>query len=120
MEEELIKEIEEEWSNKECCLTCNHFTRKCITSGECMVSGFNMGIDGLCGRYSDRREKLFVYAQPNTMEGHNFSDDVAICYANNKEEAVEIFKRGYSYPNLEEYVREPYFNSDKFAVLTDY
>ena len=41
-----------------------------------------------------RNMKLYVYAKPNTMDGylqngdcHNYTDDVALCYANSLEEA---------------------------------
>ena len=45
-----------------------------------------------------RNMKLFVYAKANTMDGylqngdcHRFTDDVALCYANSLEEAMDIF-----------------------------
>ena len=66
--------------------------------------------------------KLYCYAKPNQMVEHRFTDDVAICKADNKNHAVEIFRRIYtiSDEDAEKYVKEVWFNNYKTAVLTDY
>ena len=71
--------------------------------------------------------KLFVYAKPNTMDGylqngdcHKFTDDVALCYANTLEEAVEIFSKLYYRKSLKGNVKEVSFNSYGICVCTDY
>ena len=49
-----------------------------------------------------KRNKLYCYSKPNTMDGylqnddcHRYTDDVALCYAENIEQATEIFSRLY-------------------------
>jgi hypothetical protein len=71
--------------------------------------------------------KLFVYANPNTMDRylqnddcHNFTDDVALCYANSSEEAIEIFCRLYDRECVEKNVKEACFNSFGICICTDY
>lgn len=43
----------------------------------------------------NKKKKLFVYAKANVMIDHQFSDDVAITYAANKQEAFIKFKQLY-------------------------
>ena len=71
--------------------------------------------------------KLFVYAKPNTMDGylqngdcHRFTDDVALCYANSVEEAVEIFSKLYDRTLIEGNVNEAWFNSYDICICTDF
>jgi hypothetical protein len=71
--------------------------------------------------------KLFVYAKPNTMDGysqnddcHRFTDDVALCYADSPEEAVDIFCRLYSREFVKGHVEEVRFNSYGICICTDY
>lgn len=71
--------------------------------------------------------KLFVYAKPNTMDGylqngagHSFTDDVALCYANSLEEAVEIFCKLYDKELVKGNVEEAWFNSYGICICTDY
>ena len=71
--------------------------------------------------------KLFVYAKANTMDGylqngdcHRFTDDVAWCYANSSEEAVEIFSRLYNRELVKGNVEEAQFNSSGICICTDY
>ena len=52
------------------------------------------------------------------MEGHNFSDDVAIVYAPTKAEAYKKLKQLYKI-NISE-VAEVVFNDYDIAILTDY
>lgn len=73
-----------------------------------------------------KRKKLFVYAKANVMIGHKFSDDVAICKANNLEDAMNQFLKYYTIDTLKNNVYELYkFNSrkkddDSVCILTDY
>lgn len=71
--------------------------------------------------------KLFVYARPNTMDGylqnddcHNFTDDVALCYANSLEEAVGIFSRLYDKELVKDHVEEAWFNNYGICICTDF
>jgi hypothetical protein len=74
-----------------------------------------------------RNMKLFVYAKLNTMDGylqnddcHNFTDDVALCYANSLKEAVETFCKLYDRKLVEGNVEEARFNSYGICVCTDF
>lgn len=62
--------------------------------------------------------KIFVYKKPNAMTGHEYSDDVAITRAVNKEEALTKFKQYYDC-DIED-VEEVEFNVGEVAILTDY
>ena len=71
--------------------------------------------------------KLFVYAKPKTMDGylqngdcHRFTDDVALCYANTLEEAVEIFGRLYDKEQIEGNIQEARFNDYGICICTDF
>ena len=71
--------------------------------------------------------KLFVYAKANTMDGylqnsdcHRFTDDVALCYANSFEEAIDIFGKLYNKELLKDNVEEARFNSYGICICTDY
>ena len=71
--------------------------------------------------------KLYVYAKPNTMDGylqngdcHKFTDDVALCYANSLEEAVETFCKLYDRELIEGNVREALFNNSGICICTDF
>lgn len=63
-------------------------------------------------------DKLWVYAMANAMVGHTFSDDVAIVYALNKEEAYKKLRQLYEIDISE--VNEVVFNDYGIAILTDY
>jgi predicted RNA-binding protein len=65
-------------------------------------------------------KKLFCYAKANTMIGHKFNDDVALCRAENLEEAINILSNYYSLEILEGNVREIDFDTNKVYVATDY
>lgn len=62
--------------------------------------------------------KLWCYAKPNAMIEHKFNDDVALCYADTKEEALIVFERLYIL-SIED-IFEPCFNDYGIAILTDY
>ena len=65
--------------------------------------------------------KLYVYHRPNVMVGHTYTDDVAICYAKNKKEAIEKFKLYYSEELLKDSVEEIYLSKNNgVAILTSY
>ena len=70
---------------------------------------------------------LYCYSKPNTMEGylqngdcHRYTDDVALCYADNIEQAIDIFSRLYDKSLLENNVREVEFNNYGIFIATDY
>ena len=63
--------------------------------------------------------KLWSYTKPNQMTGHRFSDDVAITFADTKEEAITYFKQLYSSVKPLD-VKEVFFNDLGVAILTDY
>ncbi len=78
-------------------------------------------------------KKLYVYSNPNQMEGykllsgasiddigHNYTDDVAICYADNLDEAVIKFSKLYSPEALKGNVKEARFNSYGVCICTAY
>lgn len=71
--------------------------------------------------------KLFVYAKANTMDGylqngdcHRFTDDVALCYANSLEEAIDIFGKVYDKDQIRGNVSEARFNNYGVCICTDY
>lgn len=63
--------------------------------------------------------KLYVYAKPDQMEEHRFSDDVAITYADSKEDAFNKFRRLYQNVAIND-IKEVEFNLFGVAILTDY
>lgn len=65
------------------------------------------------------REQLYVFAAPNAMEDHRFTDDVAVTWAVTKADAVYKFSRLYADVKDEE-VEPVRFGSDGVAILTDY
>ena len=61
----------------------------------------------------NKSKKLYCYSKPNTMDGylqnsdcHRYTDDVALCYADNIEQAIDIFSRLYDKSLLENNVKE--------------
>lgn len=50
-------------------------------------------MDKLVGTY--KPQKLYCYSKLNVMEGHKYSDDVAICYADSLKDAMSKFNRLY-------------------------
>ena len=65
---------------------------------------------------------LYVYAYPDAMQGHRFTDDVAITFATSKEKAVKKFQRYYGDNNLARSVREIDLKRlfSDVCILTDY
>lgn len=66
-----------------------------------------------------KRMRLYVHRRPNAMEGHEYTDDVAITYATSKKAAIKQFKVAYGLAS-EDNVFEIMFNGDGIAILTDY
>ncbi len=64
-------------------------------------------------------KELYYYAEPNAMEGHKFTDDVAICEASSLEEAILIFKHLYEHAS-EKTVSKCVMNNYGVCILTDY
>ena len=54
------------------------------------------------------------------MEGHKYSDDVAICYANSIEDSMHIFSKLYNFSLLIGNVKEVKFNDLGIFIATDY
>lgn len=70
---------------------------------------------------------LYVYSNPNQMDGykknaecHKYTDDVALCYAESKEAAIEKFSLLYNPELLVGHVREVTFNCTGVYICTDY
>ena len=75
----------------------------------------------------NKSKKLYCYSKSNTMDGylqngdcHRYTDDVALCYADNIEQAIDIFSRLYDKLLLENNVREVEFNNYSIFIATDY
>lgn len=62
---------------------------------------------------------LYYFARANQMEGHSFTDDVAICKAFSKKMAIKKFSELYGNV-LETEVHRVLFNKKFPTVLTDY
>lgn len=54
------------------------------------------------------------------MEGHRYSDDVAICYADSLKDAMNKFNRLYDLSLLVGNVKEVRFNDFGIFIATDY
>lgn len=65
------------------------------------------------------RKRLFAYALADQMQGHDFTDDVAICKATTKRKAIKKFRQLYGLAD-ETNVSEVRFNHYDVAILTDY
>lgn len=65
-------------------------------------------------------EKIYAFTYANGLgEGHNFTDDVAICKAKTLDEAIAKFSNLYSNANKNT-VTECCFNGFGVCILTDY
>lgn len=76
---------------------------------------------------TNKSKILYCYSKPNTMDGylqnddcHKYTDDVALCYADNIEQAIDIFSKLYDKSLLENNVREVKFNNYGVFIATDY
>lgn len=43
-----------------------------------------------------RQKEYYVFARPNVMTGHKFTDDVAVCKAISKSQAIKQFSKYYT------------------------
>ena len=84
-------------------------------------------IEAVRFRETNKSKILYCYSKPNTMDGylqngdcHRYTDDVALCYADNIEQAIDIFSRLYDKSLLENNVREVEFNNYGIFIATDY
>lgn len=75
-------------------------------------------LDGKSEKYC--KEKLYCYSKPNVMTEHEYSDDVALCYASNVDGAIDKFKELYDASLLDGNVREVSFNSYGIFIATNY
>ena len=66
--------------------------------------------------------RLYKLCVPDAMQGHRFTDDVAICWAISKKRAIRKFKRLYDYDDqtMNTSVSRICFNKWQIAILTDY
>ena len=67
------------------------------------------------------KKRLYAYALADQMEGHRFTDDVAICKATSKRKAIKKFRALYGRAD-ETNVFEVSFSLNGYdvAILTDY
>lgn len=72
----------------------------------------------LVGTY--KPQKIYCYSKHNVMEGHKYSDDVAICCADSLEDAMSKFLRCYDLSLLVNNVKEVKFNDFGIFIATDY
>lgn len=65
---------------------------------------------------------LWCLSVPNAMEEHTFTDDVALCRASTRDDAIKTFSKLYSYDFDKNpgYVKKVWFNDDGVAILTEY
>lgn len=65
------------------------------------------------------KQIIYSYTKPNAMQGHRFTDDVAICVAESLDDAIEKFKRFYNDASADN-VKQCFFNYLDVCILTDY
>ncbi len=65
------------------------------------------------------KRHLYAYARPRQMVGHGFVDDVAVCRARSKGEAVDMFRLLYGDATRAN-VKRGRFLPLGVCVLTDY
>lgn len=63
--------------------------------------------------------RLYCFSVAGTMVDHDYSDDVAVAYAYNLDDAIKKFSRYYSNASKDN-VCEICFNDSGVAILTDY
>ena len=62
----------------------------------------------------------YCFARPDQMEGHNFTDDVALCKAWSKKSAIKKFSVLYADVQEKEVKRINWLEKPKVKILTDY
>ena len=71
------------------------------------------------GTIKSYQMKVYVFARPDAMKYHDFTDDVAITIAKDKKEAIKIFSEYYTEIKTNE-VKEVNIGIGEVAILTDY
>ena len=61
---------------------------------------------------------IYIYAKADQMVNHRFTDDVAICFACSKRQALKKFKRLYGEAELTDISRGIHYRG--ISILTDY
>lgn len=64
--------------------------------------------------------RLWYYAKPDQMEEHKFTDDVAVCKATTKKEAMKIFAEYYGNMTAEDVGELAFRKNQNIIILTDY
>ena len=76
-----------------------------------------------------RQKEYYVFRRPNAMVGHKFTDDVAVCKAISKSQAIKQFSKYYADIQDDEVsrLRPRQYSSgchmidyDTVTILTDY
>ena len=69
-----------------------------------------------------RQMEYYVFTRPNAMSGHMFTDDVAICKATSKSQAIKKFSKYYADIRGEEVIKLLSANhlENGVVILTDY
>ena len=70
-----------------------------------------------------RQKQYYVFARPDTMRGHKFTDDVALCKAVNHNQAKKIFSRYYTDIKDDEVwclTPKKHKHTSDVIILTDY
>ena len=62
----------------------------------------------------------YYFARPDQMEGHNFTDDVALCKAWSKKSAIKKFSALYADVKDKEVKRINWLQKPMVKILTDY
>lgn len=69
----------------------------------------------------NKPKEYYCFARPNAMTDHKFTDDVAVCKAVSKRQAIKIFSRLYSEIKEDEVFKiTGNFNDYDIMILTDY
>lgn len=64
-------------------------------------------------------KRLYAYSLAGQLDEHEFSDDVAVCWASSIHEAIWKFRKMYARASKHN-VKEVSFNDKGVAVLTEY
>ena len=64
-------------------------------------------------------KRLYAYSLAGQLEEHEFSDDVAVCWAFSIQEAIWKFRKMYERASKQN-VKEVSFSNRGIAVLTEY
>lgn len=103
-----LNEVQKAFEATEHC--CPYDNEKCSKTN-CFVVG------GECARRS--KKDIYVYHRPAQLKGHEYSDDVAICLAKDKQEAISMFNKLYL-GDISEYVDKVEFYPHGIYIATNY